>query len=58
LSLSVAPKSADRNGGQGNAPPAGFLSLPSRPGSPLAAVARRLLLAVGLLVLTIFNFGS
>ena len=51
MSLSVAPKSADRNGGQGDAPPAGFLSLPSRQATPLAAVATRLLLAVGLLVL-------
>jgi len=52
LSLSVAPKSADGNRGRDSAPSAGFLSLPSRRTTPLAAVSRRMLLAAGLLVLS------
>ncbi len=52
MSLSVAPKSADRNGGRGTAPAAGFLSLPSRQATPLTAVARRMLLALALLVVS------
>jgi len=52
LSLSVAPKSADRNGGRGTAPAAGFLSLPSRQATPLTAVARRMLVALALLVVS------
>ena len=50
MSLSVAPKSADRSGGRGTVPAAGFLSLPSRQPTPLAAVSRRMLLALALLV--------
>ncbi|MGH3153574.1 MAG: potassium channel family protein [Streptosporangiaceae bacterium] len=38
--------------GPGPAPSAGFLSLRSRPATPLAAVAKRMLLAVGLLALS------
>jgi voltage-gated potassium channel len=52
LSLIVATKSADRNGDQGSAPSAGFLSLPSRRASPLGAVTRRMLLAGGLLAVS------
>jgi len=52
LSLTVATKSAGGNGGRGPAPSAGFLSLPSRRTTPLAAVTRRMLLAAGLLVLS------
>lgn len=49
--MNVATKRTDGHGEQGSAPSAGFLSLPSRQASPLAAVTMRMLLAAGLLVL-------
>ena len=51
MSLGVTTKSAG-DGGRGPAPLAGVLSLPSRRASPLTAVTTRMLLAVGLLVLS------
>jgi hypothetical protein len=48
----VATKSAGGDGSKGTVPSAGSLSLPSRRATPLAAVARRMLLAVGLLAVS------
>lgn len=50
MSLSARTKTAS-DGRKGPALSAGFLSLPSRRASPLAAVTTRMLLAVGLLAL-------
>jgi voltage-gated potassium channel len=52
MSLSVAPRSSDRYRGRRIAPSAGFLSLPSRQATPLGAVAKRMLLATALLVVS------
>jgi voltage-gated potassium channel len=48
----VVTKAPGSYGSPAPVPSAGFLSLPSRPATPLTAVAKRMLLAVGLLALS------